>query len=39
MVVHCCPPGRTYWRGSLQIGQDAGGSSESGYCVPQATQM
>ena len=39
MVVHCWPPGRTYWRGSVQMGQDLGGASESGYCVPHATQM
>ena len=36
-VVHCCPAGGTYWRGSSQIGQLGGGLSASGNCVPQAT--
>jgi len=36
-VVQPCPSSGTYWRGSSQIGQAAGGCSDGGYCVPQAT--
>jgi hypothetical protein len=38
-VVHRCPSGGTYWRGSVQIGHDGGGESASGNWVPQVTQM
>jgi hypothetical protein len=39
-VVHCCPVAAgTYWRQSVQIGQDSGGVSASGNWVPHALQM
>ena len=38
-VVQRWPSGGTYWRGSVQIGQLAGGAGASAYCVPQAMQM
>src|SRR5215207_10208525 len=39
-VVHCWPVAAgTYWRQSVQIGQDGGGLSAAGNCVPHALQM
>jgi hypothetical protein len=37
-VVQDWPDIGTYCRSSVQIGHDAGGASEGGYCVPQVEQ-
>ena len=39
-VVHCWPPGPTYWRSSSQIGHRSGGwlGCETQYCVAQVRQ-